>query len=148
MQKIKFNLKIFYNIAEIKISESAEEEISFIKFLNLLQKGMYSSGFFASEFNFDDFKKELEKLNISLKTPKFSLKEKLNEFKEKIQTFSEQKMENIFFYYYVSLNLILQNLVKSKVNLTINQLFEANCEQDFNQIIKQFEYQDKTNSNG
>ena len=109
---------------------------------------MFSSGFFASEFNFDDFKKELEKLNISLKTPKFSLKEKLNEFKEKIQTFSEQKIENIFFYYYVSLNLILQNLVKSKINLTINKIFEANCEQDFNQIIKQFEYQDKTNSNG
>lgn len=87
---------------------------------------MYSCSFFSSDVYFQDFKDELEKLNISLKISKFNLEDKQREFKEKLKTYSDDKKENIFFYYYVSINLILQSLVKNKINLRINRKFDFN----------------------
>lgn len=90
---------------------------------------MYSCGFFSSDVCFEDFKRELEKLNISLKSAKFNLKDKLREFKEKTQSFPKEKKENLFFYYFISINLILQSLAKSKINLRLNKKFESDSGQ-------------------
>lgn len=96
---------------------------------------MNSFGLFSSEANFQDFKRELEKLNVSLKAGKFNLIDKQNELKAKMLSYSEEKKENIFFYYYVSINLILQSLVKSKIDLKINKIFQTDSEQIINQSL-------------
>ncbi len=86
---------------------------------------MYSCGLFTSDVDFEDFKRQLERLNISLKSEKFNMTHKRKEFKQKILALTEEKKENLLFYYYASINLILQNLLKSKTKLRINKKYKT-----------------------
>jgi len=87
---------------------------------------MFYSGLFSSDVSFEDFKKELEKFNVGLKNCDFNILDKFKEFNDKLNSFSCEKKENIFFFYYISINFLLQNLVRSGIELNINKEFKTN----------------------
>lgn len=93
------------------------------QFLKTLQKSMHNCGVFTSDVSYNDFKKELEKLNISLKNCDFDIDDKYKIFQQTINSYSKEKLTNIFFYYYITLNSFLQNLGTNGIETKINKQF-------------------------
>lgn len=105
--------------------------MTFKQFLITLQNRMYDCGLFSSDVSFNDFKKELEKLNISLKNIELDIDGKYSYFKQNINSFSKEKLINIFFYYYITLNSVLQNFGKNGIENKINKRFILKDEKIF-----------------
>lgn len=103
---------------------------------------MYLSGIFISEFYYEDFTKELEKMRVEIvrKSTNLSIKQIFNTFKSKLSEFSDDKIKNLFFYYYVAFNTLLGTFEKTHVNLKLEKAFK--CEK-FNPNISLENYNDR-----
>ena len=126
---------------EILINNS-HKSIYHSKFLKLLERNMFLSDLFSTEFAYHDFKQELEKMKKNLKNTEYSIKGKFSEFNDLIKNFSAEKNEKIFFYFFISFLTLVNQLDEMKINLKIFKEFKSN---KFNANLIEEEKNEKNN---